>query len=49
MSQEQVLIFIGLVLGAAIAIWLTGEFASYVINKISNKKGRKDKLDNSIR
>ena len=49
MSSESVLAFIGMLLGGVIAIWLLGEGASYIIKKISNKKGRKDKINNSIR
>lgn len=48
MSSEQVLTFIAMLVGSVIAIWLMGEFATYVINKITNKKGRNDKTNNSI-
>ena len=43
MSSEQVLAFISMLVGSVIAIWLMGEFANYVINKITNKNGRNDK------
>jgi hypothetical protein len=43
MSSEQVLAFISMLVGSVIAIWLMGEFANYVINKITNKIGRNDK------
>ena len=38
-----------MLLGGVIAIWLIGELASYIINKITNKKGKNDKVNNSIR
>ncbi|MBE1554158.1 hypothetical protein [Sporosarcina limicola] len=49
MSSEQVLAFIGMLVGSVIAIRLMGEFANYVINKITNNKERNDKTNNSIR
>lgn len=47
MSKEQVLIFIGIVVAIVITIWLMGEFASFVIKKLTNRKRRKDKIKNS--
>ncbi|WP_432360406.1 hypothetical protein [Sporosarcina sp. UB5] len=47
-SSEQVLAFIAMLVGSVMAIWLMGEFANYVINKITNKKGGNDKTNNNI-
>lgn len=48
-SPEQVFAFIGMLVGSVIAIWLMGELATYVIKKITNKKGENGKTNNSIR
>ena len=37
-SPEQALTLAGILVATIVAIWFTGGFANYVINKISNKK-----------
>jgi len=48
MSSQSILVFIGMLVGCVFAIWLMGEFAHSVINKITIKKGGNDKTNNNI-
>lgn len=45
-SPEQALTLAGILVAIIVAIWFTGAFATYVINKLSNKKrGSNETLD----